>query len=56
MKAGEVAPGVATVITQLSNVILRAIEQDRKARELDDLEERMAALEGRANGTSRAAA
>ncbi|MDP9458452.1 MAG: hypothetical protein M3Q49_04980 [Actinomycetota bacterium] len=51
VKAGEVAPGVATVITQLSNVILRAIEQDRKIRELEDLEERLAALEGRRDGT-----
>lgn len=56
VKAGEVAPGVATVITQLSNVILRAIEQDRKVRELDDLEERLAALEERRDGTARQAA
>ena len=45
VKAGEVAPGVATVITQLSNVILRAIEQDRKARETEEHGERLAALE-----------
>ncbi len=56
VKAGEVAPNVATVITQLSNVILRAIEQDRKVRELEDLEARLAALEGRRDGTTRAAA
>ncbi len=56
VKAGEVAPGVATVITQLSNVILRAIEQDRKVRETEDLEERLAALEGRRDGAPRAAA
>ena len=52
VKAGEVAPGVATVITQLSNVILRAIEQDRKVRETEELEERLAALEGRGDGSS----
>ena len=51
VKAGEVAPGVATVITQLSNVILRAVEQDRKVRETEELEERLAALEGRGNGS-----
>ncbi|MDP9457813.1 MAG: hypothetical protein M3Q49_01775 [Actinomycetota bacterium] len=56
VKAGDVAPGIATVITQLSNVILRAIEQDRKVRELDDLEERLAALEGRRDGSSARAA
>ena len=39
------APGVATVITQLSNVILRAIEQDRKTREIEEHGERLAALE-----------
>ena len=52
VKAGEVAPGVATVITQLSNVILRAIEQDRKIKETEELEERLAALEGRGDGSS----
>ncbi len=56
VKAGEVAPGVATVITQLSNVILRAIEQDRKVRELDDLEQRVEELEGRRHGPQRPAA
>ena len=56
VKAGEVAPCVATVITQLSSVILRAIEQDGKVRELDDLEARVEELEGRRDGTSRAAA
>ena len=55
-KSGEVAPGFATIITQLSNVILRAIEQDHKIRELDDFEEHLAALEGGRDGDSRAAA
>ncbi len=44
------------MITQLSNVILRAIEQDRKVRELDDVEERLAVLEGRRDGAPRQAA
>ena len=47
VKEGKVAPGVAAVITQLSNTIIRAIEQDRKVRELDEIEERLAALEER---------
>jgi hypothetical protein len=39
---------VAAVITQLSNTIIRIIEQDRKVRELDEIEERLAELERRA--------
>lgn len=50
VKEGKVAPGVAAVITQLSNTIIRAIEQDRKVRELDEMEERLAALEARTDG------
>ena len=49
VKDGKVAPGVAAVITQLSNTIIRAIEQDRKVRELDEIEERLAELERRAD-------
>jgi hypothetical protein len=37
--------GVAAVITRPSNTIIRAIEQDRKVRELDEIEERLVALE-----------
>jgi len=44
----DTLPGVAAVITQLSNTIIRAIEQDRKVRELDEIEERLAELEQRA--------
>ena len=47
VKEGKVAPGVAAVITQLSNAIIRAIEQDRRVRELDEIEGRLAALEAR---------
>jgi hypothetical protein len=54
VKEGKVAPGVAAVITQLANTIIRAIDQDRKVRELDDIEERLAELERRAeDGTVR---
>jgi hypothetical protein len=57
VKDGKVAPGVAAVITQLANTIIRAIEQDRKVRELDEIEERLAELERRAeNGHKRPAA
>jgi hypothetical protein len=38
---------VAAVITQLSNTIIQAIEQDRRVRELDVIEDRLAALEAR---------
>lgn len=56
VKDGAVPPGVGAVLNQLLNSMLRAIEQDRKARELDELEERMAALEVRRDGTPRKAA
>jgi hypothetical protein len=47
VKDGKVAPGVAAVITQLANTIIRAIEQDRRVRETEEIEERLAALEAR---------
>jgi hypothetical protein len=47
VKEGKVAPGVATVVTQLANVLLRGIEQERKVRETEELEERIAHLEGK---------
>jgi hypothetical protein len=48
---------VAAVITQLSNTTVRAMEQDRRVRELDEIEERLAELERRAeNGHQRPAA
>ena len=56
VKAGEVAPGVATVLNQLLNSMLRAVEQERKVREQDELEERLAALEGGRDGAPRKAA
>ena len=53
---GTVAPGVGAVLNQLLNSMLRAVETERKVREQDELEGRMAALEGGRNGTPRAAA
>ena len=56
VKEGTMASGPASVITQLSNVLLRAIETERKIRETEDLEERLAALErGRDGAPSKAA-
>ena len=46
---GEAAPlpaGAAAVANQLINTRLRAIELERKIREADEFEERLAALEG----------
>ena len=52
VKDGKVAPGVAAVITQLANTIIRAMDQDRKVRELDDIEQRLAEIERRAEDGS----
>jgi hypothetical protein len=42
---GAVDKGVAAVASQILNVYLRAIELERKIRETEELEERLAALE-----------
>jgi len=44
--AGELETGRAAVANQLVNTRLRAIEQERKMRELEELAERLEALEG----------
>ena len=47
---GDLLPGPAAVANQLTNTRLRAIEQERKNRETEDLEERIEELErGQAN-------
>jgi hypothetical protein len=56
VKEGRVTPAIGTVLNQICNTIIRAVEQERKVRELDDLEARLAALEGRRDGAPRAAA
>ena len=43
--AGELPPGPAAVANQLINTRLRAIEQERKNKETEDLEARIEALE-----------
>ena len=47
--SGELLPGPAAVANQLINTRLRAIEQERKNKETEDLEARVEALE-RASG------
>jgi hypothetical protein len=43
--AGSLLPGPAAVANQLTNTRLRAIDQERKNRETEDLEARIEALE-----------
>jgi hypothetical protein len=52
--AGDVETGRAAVANQLINTRLRAIEQERKMRETEELEERLEALEGVLKGRKRA--
>ena len=42
---GTLQTGQGSVVSQIYGVLLRAIEQERKIKELDELEERLAALE-----------
>ena len=44
--SGDLETGRAAVANQLVNTRLRAIEQERKIRETEELEERLEALEG----------
>ena len=44
--SGELETGRAAVANQLANTRLRAIEQERKIKETEELEERLEALEG----------
>ena len=43
--AGDIDKGSASVAAQVLGVFIRAVEQERKVREQDELEERLAALE-----------
>ncbi len=52
VKEGRVTPAIGTVLNQICNTIIRAVEQERKVRETEDLEERLAALEGRGDVSS----
>lgn len=55
VKEGKVSPGVGTVLNQLLNTILRAIAEERKVRETEELEERIARLEEEKGGSKWAA-
>jgi hypothetical protein len=52
--SGELVPGPAAVANQLINTRLRAIEQERRLKESEDLEARIEALE-RAQGREKGA-
>jgi hypothetical protein len=52
--AGDLETGRAAVANQLVNTRLRAIEQERKMRELEEMAERLEALEGVLKGRKRA--
>ncbi len=56
VKEGKVTPAIGTVLNQICNTIIRAVEQERKVRELDEVVERLDRLEGRGNGASSARA
>lgn len=43
--SGEVDRGAAAVVNQIFNTVIRAIEQERKERELGEMAERLEALE-----------
>lgn len=43
--SGEVDRGAAAVVNQILNTVIRAIEQERKQRELEEVAERLEALE-----------
>ena len=52
--SGELPTAQAAVANQLVNTRLRAIEQERKMRELEDIAERLEALEGVLKGRKKA--
>jgi hypothetical protein len=52
--SGDLETGRAAVANQLVNTRLRAIEQERKMRELEELAERLEALEGVLKGRKKA--
>ena len=53
--AERVDKGAAAVAGQLLNALLRALELERKWKELGEIEERIAALEQRQEGSRRSA-
>jgi hypothetical protein len=51
--AGRVERGVAAVCAQIANVRIRVVEAERRIRETEELEERVAALEEHRGGNAR---
>jgi hypothetical protein len=51
---GRMSRGVGAVVFQGYNTLLRAVEVERKVRELDDLEDRLGTLERRIREAGRA--
>jgi hypothetical protein len=51
--AGEVGRADAAMCGQLLNILLRALEAERKVREVEQVEERLTVLEELASRTSR---
>ena len=47
VKEGTVPPAVGTVLNQIQNTRLRALEQERREREISAVEERVEAVEAR---------
>jgi uncharacterized protein YwlG (UPF0340 family) len=47
VQTGQLNRGVGAVVFQGYNTLLRAVEMERKVRELDELEERLEILESR---------
>jgi hypothetical protein len=43
--SGDVDKGAAAIVNQILNTVIRAIEQERKQRELEEMAERLEALE-----------
>ncbi len=56
VKEGKVTPTIGTVLNQICNTIIRAVEQERKVRETEELAERVEELERRGDGAPRATA
>ncbi len=50
VRTGELNRGVGAVVFQGYNTLLRAVEIERKVRELDEIEERLENLESRMTG------
>jgi hypothetical protein len=51
VKEGTVPPAIGTVLNQIHNTLLRAMDLERRAKETEDLGARLAALEERATLT-----